>query len=417
MSILIRDVLLDDKETDIFIKGNRFEKIGKKLDVSAAKVIDAKGKAIIPGLMNAHTHAAMTLFRGYADDMLLHEWLEKKIWPLEAKLTEEDVYWGTRLACLEMIKSGTTFFNDMYWHFHSNARAVEDSGLRAALSPVFIDLFDKEKAKKEQAANEKLYEESKKYSSRIIFSLGPHALYTVSKESLMWIRDFANKHNLSIHFHLSETKKEVDDCIEKYGMRPVEFLESIGFLGDNINAAHTVWVNDKEIEILKKRNVSVVTNPISNMKLSVRNILNYEGLSKAGINIALGTDGAASNNNLSMLDSMKFAALLHKLNATPVLLPAAEVLKMSTRNCAQIFNLDAGEVKEGNLADCCIIDLNNIAFVPRHNITSNLVYSADTSCVDTTICDGKVLMEKGVALDEKKIIRNAEKAASRLIKD
>ena len=226
MSIQIKNVLLNEREKDIYIEGNEISAIteagsGKANTGETEFVIDGKRKAAIPSLFNGHTHAAMTLFRGYADDMPLHEWLTTKIWPLEARLTDEAVYWGTKLACLEMIKSGTTFFNDMYWHWEGSARAVAESGIRAMLSAVFIDGFDAEKAKEQMRRNEALYEKSKKLPERIIFALGPHALYTVSKESLCWVRDFSDKHDLLVHIHLSETEEEVEECIKRYATRGI----------------------------------------------------------------------------------------------------------------------------------------------------------------------------------------------------
>lgn len=230
MSILIKEVQLNDEVKDIFIEGNLIKKINSDLQQAAEIIIDGRGKAALPSFFNGHTHAAMVLLRGYADDLSLSEWLNDKIWPTEARLTEEDVYWGTRLACLEMIKSGTTFFNDMYWHFHGVARAVEDSGIRAAPSAVFIDLYDQSKAAEQIALNRRLFEEAKHYSNRVLFTLGPHAIYTVSKESLQWAGDFAADNDVFIHLHLSETEKEVADCIRRHGKRPVEYLHDIGFL-------------------------------------------------------------------------------------------------------------------------------------------------------------------------------------------
>jgi 5-methylthioadenosine/S-adenosylhomocysteine deaminase len=307
MSILIKNVLLNNKKTDIFIKGNKIEKIQENIFEKADTIIDGKNKAVIPSFINSHSHSAMTLFRGFADDIFLQEWLETKIWPKEAKLTEEDVYWGVKLACLEMIKSGTTFFNDMYWHPRGTAKAVEEMGIRTAVSSVFIDLFDGQKAKEQMQENQKLFQEIKKYSNRIMFALGPHSIYTVSKKSLKWIKQFADKNNLLIHIHLSETEKEVEDCIKQHGKRPVEYLDEMGFLGKNIIAAHVIWINDKEIDLLKKHNVKIVYNPTSNMKLS-SGVMPYEKMKKAGLKIALGTDGCASNNNLDMLEEMKFAS-------------------------------------------------------------------------------------------------------------
>ena len=414
MSILIKDVLLDNKKTDILIEENRIRKITQNITENADTIIDGRNKAVIPSFVNAHTHAAMTLLRGYADDMPLHKWLQEKIWPTEAKLTEEDVYWGSKLACLEMIKSGTTFFNDMYWHYHSTAKAVEESGIRASLSSVFIDLSDENKAKEQIELNKKLFEESRKYK-RVQFALGPHAIYTVSEKSLIWIKEFADKNNLKIHIHLSETEKEIQDCIKKHNMRPAEYLGSIGFLGESVIACHSIWLDSKEIDILKKYNVKVVYNPVSNMKLS-SGIFPYEKIKNAGILAALGTDGCSSNNNLDMLEEMKFATLLQKLNSkNPSILPAKEVFDLATINGAKVFGIECGEIKEGKLADLLLIDLKNLQLNPQHNLISNLVYSANRNCIDTTICDGKILMQNKKVDGEAEIIAKANEVALKLV--
>jgi len=416
MSIIIKNVLLDNKEKDIYIEDNRIREISESINTEAEHRIDGKDKAIVPGLVNGHSHAAMTLFRGYADDMELEEWLNKKIWPLETKLSEEDVYWGTRLACLEMMKSGTTFFNDMYWHFHGAARAVSDSGLRAAISAVFIDFFEEEKAKQQVKHNLELYKEAGKYGNRLIFALGPHAMYTVSPESLQWAKEFADKNNLLIHFHLSETKREVDDCIKQHKKRPVEYLNDIGFLGPNLVACHAVWVDEHEISLLKQHDVKIVHNPVSNMKLSVGLGFPYQAFRKAGLTMALGTDGCASNNNLDLFEEMKIVALLEKFTSdNPTAMPAKEAFDLVTRSGARALNLDAGEIAPGKLADVLLIDLKNINMVPNHNLLSNLVYSANGTCVDTTICDGKILMQNRNVPGEEELVSKVHEVAQNFV--
>jgi len=416
MSIIIKNVLLNNKIKDIYIEKNIIKEIKDKINTEAEFKIDGKDKAVLPSFFNAHTHAAMTLFRGYADDILLQQWLEKKIWPLEQKLNEDDVYIGAKLACLEMIKSGTTFFNDMYWHWKGTAKAVEEMGIKALISEVFIDLFDENKAKEQIRLNEKIYNDSKDFSERVIFALGPHAIYSVSKESLLWHKEFADKNNLLIHIHLSETKNEVDSCMKEHNKRPVEYLQDIGFLGENVIACHSVWFNKEEIMILSKNNVKLVHNPSSNMKLSVGNAFQYEQLKKAGILVSLGTDGCASNNNLDMFEEMKIASLLQKMHYhNPTLMPAREVFEMATINGAKTFNLNAGIIEQGKIADLILINLKDVHLVPRHNLISNLVYAANSSCVDTTICDGKILMQNRVVEGEDKIKEEAQKVAEDLI--
>jgi len=415
MSILIKNCLLNQKETDVFIEENKISEISPKCGESADEIIDGRGKAIIPGLVNAHTHAAMTLLRGYADDMALNQWLEQKIWPLEAKLTEDDVYWGAKLACLEMIKSGTTFFNDMYWHWSGTARAVNEMGIRAAISLVFIDNLDPEKAKEQIKLNEKIYRENKNFGKRIIFAMGPHSIYTVSEQSLVWIKEFAQRNGLPIHIHVSETKEEVDNCIKTNKLRPIEYLDKIGFLGPNVIACHCVWVNKNEIDILSKNHVKVVINPTSNMKLA-SGLFPYKEM-KNKLTVCLGTDGCSSNNNLDMLEAMKIAALSQKINSNdPMSLSAKEAFDMGTINGAKAFNLNCGEIKEGKLADILLIDLKKPEMMPMHDLTSNLVYSANGSCVDTVICDGKIIMKGGKVENEEKIIEKANDVAKELVK-
>ena len=413
MSILIKDVLLDGKETSIHIEGNSIAGIGG--NSQADETINGKGMAALPGLINTHSHAAMTLFRGYGDDMKLQQWLEEKIWPIEGKLTEEYVYWGTKLACLEMIKSGTTCFNDMYWHLPGTVRAVEEMGIRAVLSPVFIDLFDEDKRKDVIKEHTKLLGDVKaKGSGRIMPALGPHALYTVSKEGLQWCREFAEKEDMLIHFHLAETEQENKDCVEKNGKRPVEYLEEIGFLCDRIVAAHCNWLNEKDMKILAKHEVKIAHNPASNMKLAT-GVMPYGGMKKAGLTVSLGTDGCASNNSLDMFEEMKFAALLQKsARNDPTAMPAGEAWEIATVNGARALGLNAGVIREGMLADIILVNLKGVEFTPNHNLISNLVYSANGSCVDTVICDGRILMQGRRVKGEDEIIQKAGEVAMNL---
>ncbi|MFA6330268.1 MAG: amidohydrolase [Candidatus Micrarchaeia archaeon] len=413
MTIRIRGVLVGNKRTDILVEGNRIAKIGDCRGVRAEFEIDGAKKAAIPGLSNCHTHAAMTLFRGYADDLPLQDWLEKKIWPLEGKLTKDDIYWGTKLACLEMVKTGTTFFSDMYWNVPSVAKAVGESGMRATLSAAFTDAAGKSKREKNIMLNERLYKQIHNTAGgRIRMALGPHAPYTASEEALLWCKEFADRHGLLIHIHVSENRREVEESVKKTGLRPVEYLEKIGFLESNVVACHCAWVNDGEISILAKRKVTVVHNPASNLKLASAISFPYAKLKKAGVRVLLGTDGAASNNSLDMFGAMKLASLLQKgVDANPGAFPAADVFAAATSRPATAFGIDAGEIREGKLADLLLVDLRRPEMVPNHNLISNLVYSANGSCVDTTICDGKILMQDGLVEGEEKIMEKAEGAA------
>jgi 5-methylthioadenosine/S-adenosylhomocysteine deaminase len=414
MSILIKNILLEGKKTSIYIEGNGITEIGAR--VEADHLIDGEGKAAFPGLVNTHTHSAMTLLRSYADDLTLREWLERDIWPLEAKLTEEDVYWGSKLACLEMIKSGTTCFNDMYWFMKGTAKAVDEMGLRAVLAEAYIDLFKEDMAKdmKKKTRGFIGYVREKN-SERITPALGPHAVYTVSRESLEWVREFAEKKDLLIHFHLAETEKENIDCEKMHGKRPVPFLEDIGFLNHRLIAAHSIWLHDSEIKTLAGNGVRISHNPTSNLKLA-SGVMPYIKMRDSGITLSLGTDGCASNNNLDMFEEMKIAAITQKgFTGDPTVMPATEILEIATAGGAKALGLKAGEIREGHLADIILVDLKRPELTPGHNLVSNLVYSANGSCVDTTICNGEILMQDREVEGEKAILEKVQSVAADLI--
>lgn len=406
MKALIERIRLNRREVNIVIEGNRIVSIGKEKDRSG-EVINGKGLAIIPGFVNCHTHAAMTLLRGFADDFPLQEWLEKFIWPTEAKMKKKDVYWGSKLACLEMIKGGTTCFVDMYFYSEETARAVMESGIRAFLSEVFI-------GKKEQSI-EKIGKKTRQlrgYGERIQPMFGPHSLYTISEENLRKIAETAEKEDVLIHFHLSETEKEVLDCIKQHGKKPVEWLDQIGFLSERVLNAHCVWLEGKEIEIMAKRKAKAVHCPVSNMKLAVGSVMPYEELKQAGVQVCLGTDGCASNNSLSMFEEMKLASLTQKNHYTnTTIMPAQEAFSIATERGAKALGLNCGRIEEGMLADFSLIDLKNVSLVPGHNLVSDIVFSASDSCIDTVFCNGEILMRNGRVEGEEEIIERAREQA------
>lgn len=413
MSILLKNVLLNSRKQDIFIEGNQIKRIGKKLNLKAKEKIDGKGeKAVLPGLINCHTHAAMILFRGYADNLPLKTWLEKKIWPLEAKLTKKDIYWGTKLACLEMIKTGTTCFNDMYWLEEVAAEAVEEMGIRAKIGLVLLDFLPMG-SKKNIEKYWKLFK--KKKFKTVIFSIAPHSIYAVSKENLIWAKNFAKKNNLILHIHVSETEKEVKDCQKKWKLRPIEYLDKIGFLGKNVVLAHGIWLSDKEIKILKKRKCSVIYNPCSNLKLA-SGIFPYKKLKKNRVNICLGTDGAASNNNLDLFEEMKTGALIQKCREKDTTVASVkEIFDSATINGAKALKMNIGKIQEGKLADLILVDLNSTFFLPGHNFISDIVFSASGPTVTDSICNGKILMRDRKVKGEKEIIRKAKDVAKKLV--
>jgi 5-methylthioadenosine/S-adenosylhomocysteine deaminase len=415
MSILIKNVYFEGDTVDVHIRDNRFKDIGPDLGCEAEEVLDGSDKAILPSFFNCHTHAAMTLLRGYAEDMELYKWLSEYIWPLEGKLTERDVYVGSKLACLEMIKSGTTFFSDMYWHMPGTLQAVREMGLRAALSSVFIDLGDSSKAKKFRARARRMSREAESCRGRVIFPLGPHAIYTVSRESMAWIAEFSREQGMLVHIHISETAREVEDCVRQHGKRPVEYLEELGFWGPHVAAAHAIWLDDREISILAERGVTIIHCPASNRKLA-SGTFNYSAVKKAGGRIAMGTDGCASNNNLDMLEEMKLASMLAKSQeGDPKAMPAAEAFACATENGARAFSVDAGKIEVGRLADCILVDLNHPQMVPMHSLVSNMVYSGNGGCVDTTICNGQILMRGRHVPGEKEIVSRARETVRDLL--
>jgi len=276
-------------------------------------------------------------------------------------------------------------------------------GLRAALSSVFIDFNDPKKAKKFRKRTREFFANHTN-TERIIFTLGPHAIYTVSRESLTWLKEFAREKDLLIHIHVAETRKEVEDCIKEHGLTPVRYLDKIGFLGPNIISCHNIWVDEEEMDILAQNEVKIVHNPISNMKLA-SGIFPYAKLKERGLIIGLGTDGCASNNNLDMFEEMKVASLLAKISSgDPTNFTAREAFDCATVNGARIFGLDMGEIAPGKLADCILVDLNHPQLVPNHNLISNIVYAASGDCVVTTICNGKILMQDRVVPGEKELV-------------
>ena len=419
MSILIKNVLHQDKLTDVLIEGNRIARIASGISAPAgAEVLDGTDKAIIPGFINTHTHASMTLFRGYGDDLPLMTWLEDYIWPVEAQMTAHDVYVGARLACLEMLRSGTTCFLDMYMHPLETAKAVEEMGLRAHLSYTLFDQGNAERAELDRKRSYEYFDRFKEFSDRITFTLGPHAIYTVSGEQLQFCHQFAVEHNVKIHLHLSETKGEIDECVRQHGLTPVRYLEKLGILSEHLVLAHVVWIDDEEMDLLAKYNVSVVHNPASSLKLASGYAFKYEEMKRRGIRIGIGTDGCSSSNNLDMVVAMKLASFLGKgwrFDSTAC--KADDIFASATSIGADILGIPAGRVEEGTLADVCLVDLNTPELVPLNSLTSNLVYATSgSSCVDTVIVDGRILMRDKYVPGQEAIIAEAREVARRLFK-
>lgn len=405
VSILQSGALLKDR--DILIEGSRISKIGRNLkNETGEETIDGHGKLAIPGLVNSHTHLAMTLFRGYADDMALMPWLTEKIWPLEARLTKEDIRWGVKLGCLEMIRFGVTCYSDMYYFMDETAAATKEMGLRAFLSGVLFD------ARPEFLAEAETFLKRWSGDDMIHPAVGPHAIYTCSEETLLRARDLAEKYGAMLHIHLSETEGEVEDSIKKHGHSPVEYLDTIGFLSNRLMAAHCVWLSDRDVSLLAQRGVNIAHCPVSNLKLAA-GIAPIVSLLKAGANVCLGADGASSNNNLSLFEEMKTMAIVQK-NACgrPDVMLAGEVWKIATENAYKAFGLDMG-LRDGALADLSLIDIKKPWFTPETSILSHMIYSMSGG-VDTTIVNGRILMSGGVIPNEEKILERAQSHFERL---
>jgi len=424
VKLLVRDATLDGEAATLGIEDG--EIVSVKSDPFAAhpgpgeadRVIDASGLHAFPSLRNGHTHAAMTLFRGWGDDLPLMTWLEEHVWPAEEHMTAEDVYHGTRLALVEMIRSGTTHFNEMYWHVDRVARAVEELGLRAHLGAIFIDHGDEGASERWRENTLRLVESRGELGPRLSLTLAPHSIYTVSPENLEWLGELAREHDLPLHIHLSETRNEVEECVEEHGVRPVRLLDDLGLLDTRLIAAHGVHLDDEEMALLGAADATLVTNPTANLKLAVGGIFDYDRARDAGVRVAVGTDGAGSNNNLDLIEEMKIAALIQKHRAgDPRSLPAREALGLATTAAAGAFGQGSGRLEPGEPADLMLVDLSGPATRPGHDPVSDLVYAARGCDVRTTICDGRVLMHDGEieVADEEEILEEARRAGRELV--
>ncbi len=395
------------KETDIYIEGQRIAGVGSApAGFKADKVIDGHHKLAIPGLINCHTHSYMAFMRNIADDLSFMDWLFGKIDPIEQKMTDEDAYWGAKLAIVEMMKSGTTCFNDMQMNIHQTTRAVKESGMRAVIARGLVGSGDDEagRLRLDQAFEEK---EAFADCDRLTFMLGPHAPYTCDDAFMRIVSKKAAENNMGIHVHLSESENEIAQIKEKYGCTPIEMADKNGLFDVNCIAAHCVQATDYDIEILKKKHVSVVTNPASNMKLG-NGFAPIPKMLDAGVNVCLGTDGAASNNALNMFREMGLLALIHKgVYRNPQCVSAAEIFRIATINGAKALGLEneTGSIEVGKKADIAILDLNTPALMPTNNLIAALSYSATGAEVDTVIIDGTVTMEgrKILTLNEDEI--------------
>ncbi|RNC27965.1 MAG: 5-methylthioadenosine/S-adenosylhomocysteine deaminase [Candidatus Dichloromethanomonas elyunquensis] len=424
---LIRSMILpmtgpDDfyEQGEIAIDGDTIVAVGEKgsapADFVPDRILDLPDDVVMPGLINTHTHAAMTLLRGYADDMPLMPWLEEKIWPFEAKMNEKDIYWGSLLALCEMIRSGTTTMADMYIGQEQTAKAVLEAGTRAVLSRG-MTAFQPEAANRALQENIDLFHQFHNGGDgRLKVYFGPHAPYTCPGEFLQKVKREADRLGTGIHIHVAETRSELATIRERYGTTPVRWLEGLGLFSGRVIAAHSVYLEEEELEIYQKYQVGVAHNPESNMKLNSGTAPIPQMLSR-GIAVGIGTDGTSSNNDLDMFGEMRTASFQQKLTGTPDLLSAYEVLNMATNGGAKITGFTGlGRLAPGYKADLISVDLDQPHFYPRFSIPSHLVYCARGSDVRTVMVNGKILMEdrRLLTLDAKTICLEVEKRAKRI---
>ena len=412
MSLVVRDSSFEGRTVSMRVTDGLISELDATVTIEPTDdIIDAAHLTLTPGLVNGHTHAAMTLLRGYGDDLPLMEWLSKKIWPAEARLTAEDVYWGTRLAALEMIRSGTVMFWDMYWFPFDAARAIVDAGIRASISITVIETPDAPDWAHIDGVADGL-EQLSSFGPRITPSIAAHALYTVSQTSLERIAELGAAHDVPLQIHLSETRGEVDDCRRDRGTSPTAYLDQVGFLSDRTVLSHGVWLDERELDLVAERGATIVTNPASNMKLGTGATFPYPPAARRGIPIGVGTDGAASNNSLDVLQEIKLLALVQKhAAADAAVLPAEEAWAIATGMAAP--RLGGRPIQVGAPADFLLVDLAAAELAPAEE-TAGLVYSATGAAVDTVVVDGRVLMRQRHVPGAEEVLARATECATRL---
>ncbi|MBP3255344.1 MAG: amidohydrolase [Clostridia bacterium] len=427
MKILIKNATLvsmsEEREKienniDILIDDNIISKIGNNLsNENIEKVIDATGKVVLPGLINAHCHAPMSIFRETVDGYDLQAWLHEKIWPMEDQLVEEDIYWASCLSFLEMIETGCTTMNDMYFMTDDIIKAALDTGIRLQTTRTQAEHEDGKGQEKRISELKDIIEKYNNKYENITLNMGIHGLYTINTDYIRECMKIAKKENLNIHMHFCENSKEIEDIKNIYGKLPIEVLEE-EFNTNKVLLAHCVKLSNEEIErIAKMGNVSIVHCPVSNLKLGC-GVANISKMLNNGINVALGTDGQGSGSSLDMFEEMKFAALLQKgINEDAMLIPAYEVLKMATINGAKALDLESeiGSIDIGKKADIIILNLENIVLQPINDVVSDIVYNAKGTNVETTIINGKILMEnKKININTKEITKNCKAIIDRI---
>ena len=414
MSLTVVNASLDGETVGLRCAGDgTIAALGPEVEAEpGAETIDAARAPLVAALVNGHTHAAMTLFRGYGGELPLMRWLREKIWPIEAKLEAEDVYWGTRLACVEMIRTGTARFWDMYWHPEATARAVRDAGLRATIGgPLFDADGGGEEMRRTALRNLDALADQAPAIGR---ALAPHSVYTVSEELLRWTAETAAEREVAIHIHLSETEPEVEGCLERHGVRPAVYLDRLGVLGERTVLAHGVWLDREELELIGERGCTVVTNPVANMKLAVGGIFPYPTAREAGVAVGLGTDGAGSNDSLDLLADLKAFALAQRhASGDPTVVGAAEAWAIAIGAASPLLAGGGAPLEVGDPADFLLLrrGAHELGLGDLH---SDLVYAAGGSVVDTTVVGGRVLMRGGEVEGAVEVLARAAERAEAL---
>ncbi len=433
MGLTVENAILDGETVGLRCVDGTIAALGPHVAAEPGdQTIEAAGAPLVSPLVNGHTHAAMTLFRGFGGDLPLMRWLQEVVWPVEAKLEPDDVYWGVRLACAEMIRTGTTRFWDMYWHPGATARAVSDAWLRATIGGPLFDADGKTAAMQEKALEN--LAELGEFGSGIESALAPHAIYTVSEGLLRWTAELAAERDIAVQIHLSETEQEVSDCLDQHSLRPAVYLDRLGMLTERTVLAHGVWLDRAELELIAERGCTVVANPVANMKLAVGGVLPYPAAREAGVAVGLGTDGPGSNDSLDLFSDLKTFALSQRhATGDPTVLPAEEAWRVATGAAAprlmngEVQRVDPlaggqsvapGGARPGGLhagapADFLLLRSSSPE-LSLGDLHSDLVYAASGSIVDTTVVAGRVLMRGGEVPGVEEIVGRAVERSRRL---
>ena len=419
MDVLLRNIGLGDSRKDIAISGGLISEIapaGTLCATEGCQVEDCIGRQAVPGFVNLHAHSPMTMMRGIGEDVLFHEWL-RHIWEVEENVDREFVYWSTKLACLEMIRSGTTTFNDHYWHFAASQKAAAEMGVRIATGYDLMDRGDGEVARQQRIqCRERTSAAVQQQGPLYVCTLAFHAIYSVSEELMLWAGELAREYGIPLHIHLAETAKEVEDCKAAHGgLTPVEYLDRLGLLSDRLIAAHTLHLTPHDVALLGEHRVTCVHNINSNTKLASGYRFLYQELRDAGANICIGTDGAASSNNFDMLEALKTSALVQKAwRNDPAAMPLPELISMATANGARALGLNSGTLEVGRIADICIVDTDSVAFLSPAPFLANYIYSAHSDCIESVLVNGRFVMRHREIEGDREIMEQARRVMSKI---